>query len=90
MTGWRVMAQELHEAGGSLPYHAVAGCDRALSALSKLGLAKTTGTRGHADRWALTPLGIDYCEGRVKPHGRRGGIHFHATWLASLPRKGMT
>jgi hypothetical protein len=86
MSGWRVMAKELYEAGGSLPFSSVGSSHGELQRLRVLGLAKSTGVKGKGDRWQLTQLGIDYCEGRVKPHGRRGGIKFHATWLASLPR----
>jgi hypothetical protein len=86
MSAWRVMASELYAMGGQAPYDAVAGLDKELQRLRELGLAVTTGKRGKGDHWVLTQLGTDYCEGRVKPHGRRGGIKFHATWLASLPR----
>lgn len=85
MSGWRVMAQELYEAGGSLPRTSADGFRSDLKRLRELGLAEASGFK-RDDVWRLTPLGVDYCEGRVKPHGRRGGIKFHATWLASLPR----
>lgn len=98
MSGWRIAIRTLHQLGGTARTDRVAGltrlvdAGRALADARELGLVTGDGRRGPgvAATWTLTPLGRDFCEGRVAqaPASRlrqRGRI-FVATWLASLPR----
>lgn len=61
----------------------------------RLGLVEHSDWHGKTALWWLTPLGIDWCEGRVAEwYGAYPGddcarsrkTRFVATWLAALPR----
>jgi len=52
----------------------------------RLGLIEQCEGRGQG-WWRLTPLGMEYAEGRVVLERRRSGCAvFAATWLRSLPQ----
>lgn len=93
MSAWMVAARAMYALGGSATSDEladaliVATAKAPLHELRCLGLVDNTGRRGSPGRWVLTPLGIDWCEGRVKQiEVKPGGRRFVSTWLASLPR----
>lgn len=102
MSAWRIVVREVYEAGGSMPTRDstawTVSVNAAFSKAAYLGLLRSPGRGGNGKDprgWTLTPLGRDYCEGRVVhiPNVRRKNptdsnyiIWFQATWLASLPR----
>lgn len=103
MSGWRVVVRQLHEAGRPLRSFdlLVDNAGYALAHAARLGLVKSPGRwcyRVDTDEygvWELTPLGVDFAEGRVvrllrqrrhRPTDRNFIVRFQATWLAALPR----
>lgn len=80
MSAWRVVVKEIQRHG---PMHGTVLLSRELHEAHVLKLI------AHDDRkrWALTPLGRDWCEGRVATvQVRPGGRRFVATWLRALPQ----
>lgn len=96
MSSWRLLARALNDLGGEatsaqleLKIGGAFAVGGALVQLRQLGLAERVGNwrgRGVRCTWRLTQRGVDWCEGRLTTAGRKGGMRFIATWLASLPR----
>jgi len=60
-----------------------------IQAAQQMGLVTRTNGygRGVPAIWQLTPLGIDWCEGRVTVEYQfRAGYRWAATWLRALPK----
>lgn len=71
MSTWRYLARSLYAIGGAgtLAQFGDGGSvaeDRAMRAMRQMGLVETNGKRGPACVYTLTPLGRDWCEGRVQ------------------------
>ena len=104
MSGWKIITRKLYDAGKPMParkiddgYCTYGGLFSALREARDIGMIVNTlrGTNGHdGGRWAITPMGIDWAEGRIevcRPHWDRGSTRAHrpvATWLKALPRAG--
>lgn len=96
MSHWKLAAAAVYALGGTATTRDVelAGVDpHGLYAARRLGLVEHSEWRWIDCQWWLTPLGIDWCEGRVAlapaPFTGRTGrppMRFVATWLSSLPR----
>ena len=92
MSAWRMAARALYELGGAADYRTLilkVVEPSALRRLLSLGLAVNGGRKHPTNEWALTSLGVAWCEGRVqaKPGPRWLGARtrFVATWLAAHP-----
>jgi hypothetical protein len=87
MSAWKLIAQELHQAGRPLRWEEMAGYSRQdMQRARYMGVAECVGGTGRY-RWQLTQLGRDWCEGRAVPEYRRpGGYFWTATWLRALPQ----
>lgn len=80
MSAWRALIKEIAQHG---PMRGTAAQSSELYRASLLGVIE----RCVDARWRLTPLGVDFLEGRVvQIEVRPGGRHFAATWLRSLPK----
>lgn len=80
MSAWRLVVMEIHRFG---PMQGDAAHSSSLQNARVLGLIE----HDEKHRWQLTPLGLEYCEGRVvQVEVRPGGRRFVATWLRSLPQ----
>lgn len=79
MSAWRLFVKQIEVNG---PARGSRYDDRAIQEARRLKLIERAGTF-----WRLTPLGLEFCEGRVVQNEvRPGGRYFVATWLRSLPR----
>ena len=91
MSAWRLAVRALYELGPSTSAQVelrIGGVNAwaALRAAQALGLVVSPGRR-RLGLWSLTPLGVDWCEGRVAQiEVRPGGRRWVSTWLSSLPR----
>lgn len=87
MSGWKLIVRSLHDKGGGpLPRAAFEDGSTGSYALEK---AKAHGLiryvrRAYWSLWELTPLGFDWCAGRVEIT-KRGPV---STWLHALPKPG--
>ncbi len=80
MSAWRALVDEIHRHG---PIHGTRIIRAEVFAARRLGLIGYDAEQ----RWTLTELGLDFCEGRVvQLEERPGGRRFVATWLRALPR----
>lgn len=94
MAAWRLAVRALYELGPStsaeVELHLRGDIDgsHALCTAKGLGLVESPGNAGgNFYPWHLTPLGVDWCEGRVtQAEVRPGGRRWVATWLSALPR----
>lgn len=91
MSAWRLAVRALYELGPSTSAQVelhIGGVNAwtALRDAQALGLVVSPG-RGRLGLWSLSPLGVDWCEGRViQIEVRPGGRRWVSTWLSSLPR----
>lgn len=73
MSTWRYLARSLYAIGGTgtLAQFGSGGSaaeGAALHSMRQMGLVETNGVRGPACVYTLTPLGRDWCEGRVQEY----------------------
>lgn len=73
MSTWRILARSLYAIGGSgtmaqFGDGGSAAEGAALYSMRQMGLVETNGVRGPACVYTLTPLGRDWCEGRVQEY----------------------
>jgi hypothetical protein len=92
MSAWRLAVRALYDHGPATSQQVelrIGGvyAHKALSAAVAYGLVHSPGKNNGTACWSLTPLGVDWCEGRVtQVEVRPGGRRWAATWLSSLPR----
>ena len=99
MSTWRLIVRALHDIGGSGTNVQIrkrmggvmaldsSGVSAELSRAARLGVVSRAGRCKNEVRWQITPLGLDWAEGRITMiRSRPGGRRWVATWLASLPR----
>lgn len=69
MSGWKIAVRRVYALGGEASLHAIdehGTLDRgSLPRAAVLGLLRSPGRHGVASRWAITPLGEAWCEGRA-------------------------
>lgn len=75
---WSSAVRALWAQGGRAKVAQAAGDAAALARALELGLCRRL--RG---RWEITPLGLAWCEGRVRAV-HRPALHFEATWLGGI------
>jgi hypothetical protein len=81
MSAWRALVLDMYRSG--LPLRGTTELSSSLTSARNIGVI----AHGEPGMWVLTPLGVEYCEGRVVQLERRpGGRYFAATWLRSLPQ----
>jgi hypothetical protein len=92
MSAWRIVVRSLYEMGpatsGMVELHT--GGTNAWIALRDarvIGLVSSPEKKDGTGLWSLTPIGVDWCEGRVTSVSLRpGGRRWVSTWLSALPR----